>query len=212
MISLQTLALPLKSFHLRSHQVYIALLVALLLSDSCSLQKNTATPNTPIESKNKKSSLGHIGTTSSPNTSDKKLIVTYQEKYASILGGPVEVNNLALFQFMDEWINAPYKYGGNSTKGVDCSRLSIRLMENVYQKNVIGNSADILKQCSPISKTQLKEGDLVFFKINSNTVSHMGVFIANNKFIHSTTQAGVIVSDLEDAYYRRYFYAAGRVK
>jgi lipoprotein Spr len=57
----------------------------------------------------------------------------------------------------------------------------------------------------------LKEGDLVFFNTNGRGVSHVGVYLGNNKFIHSSVSRGVMVSDLFETYYLRRFVGAGRI-
>jgi lipoprotein Spr len=62
-----------------------------------------------------------------------------------------------------------------------------------------------------IRKDQLKQGDLVFFNTTGG-ISHVGVYLANNKFVHAAASAGVMISDLEDAYYKRRYIGATRVK
>jgi lipoprotein Spr len=136
----------------------------------------------------------------------------YRQKFAPLIGVPAsQINNVQLYSFIDSWMYAPYRYGGNSKQGVDCSNLSALLFREVYDKNISGSSATIYKETIPISKSDLQEGDCVFFKINTENISHMGVYLANHKFVHATTKAGVIISDLDEPYYRKYFFAAGRV-
>jgi lipoprotein Spr len=64
---------------------------------------------------------------------------------------------------------------------------------------------------NPINKSELKEGDLVFFKIGSRSITHMGVYMGNNKFAHASTSKGVMISDLDEAYWRKYYYKGGRL-
>ena len=75
-----------------------------------------------------------------------------------------------------------------------------------------GSSAEIFKACSPVDRGRLQEGDLVFFKINSSQISHVGVYLANENFVHATLQSGVIISSLNEAYYSKYFFKGGRLK
>ena len=63
---------------------------------------------------------------------------------------------------------------------------------------------------SPVRKDELKEGDLVFFKIHSRSISHIGIYLGNDRFAHASSK-GVAISSLDDAYYSRYFYKGGRV-
>ena len=59
----------------------------------------------------------------------------------------------------------------------------------------------------------MQQGDLLFFAINkSNKISHVGIYLKDDKFIHASSARGVVVSSLNDDYYKKYFYAAGRVK
>lgn len=138
---------------------------------------------------------------------------TIQSKYSTLLH--VEKNaiqQINLYRLIDEWYSTPYKYGGCDKSGVDCSNFTSILYQEIYKKTIKGSSSSIYNQCVPVSKTELQEGDLVFFKIGKQTVSHIGIYLQNNKFVHATTQRGVIISDLNEPYYLRYFYAGGRLK
>ena len=63
-----------------------------------------------------------------------------------------------------------------------------------------------------VNHRNLREGDLIFFKINNRNVSHVGIYISNNKFVHASTSRGVIINDLDEAYYKRNFAFGGRVR
>ena len=67
-------------------------------------------------------------------------------------------------------------------------------------------------QCKHISKQELQEGDLVFFRIDSKDISHVGIYLQNNKFVHATTKAGVMIDDLDEEYYKKYFISGGKTK
>lgn len=62
-----------------------------------------------------------------------------------------------------------------------------------------------------ISTTELQEGDLVFFNTTGRGVSHVGVYLGNNKFIHASVSKGVMVNDLFENYYLKRFVGAGRI-
>ena len=126
-----------------------------------------------------------------------------------------EVDTLAnplLFQTIYEWLGTPYKYAGDCREGVDCSGFTCMLYQTVFGIKLANSSAEIFKEVKPLKKNALEEGDLVFFKIRKHRVSHVGVYIGNNKFVHASVQSGVIVSDLDEPYYKKYFYKGGRVK
>ncbi|MBK0381178.1 C40 family peptidase [Mucilaginibacter segetis] len=119
-------------------------------------------------------------------------------------------SNLKLFNFVHDWIGTPYRFGGNTRKGIDCSAFTKQLYSDVFNLSIRRNSRDIFKMVDPISKDDLKEGDLVFFKIHSRKISHVGIYLGDGKFAHASSH-GVAISNLADAYYARYFYKGGRL-
>lgn len=201
------------NYLLNKHNSFFQNLLVLLLLSSCSTQKSISTLKTDsFKTQSLPSTTDIPGTKSKREGTDALRLLAYQEKYRPALGAQTVINNLQLFDFIDEWINVPYQFGGSSKAGIDCSRLSILLMYEVYHKSIAGSSADIARQTERIAKNQLKEGDLVFFKINSDELNHMGVYLGNGRFIHSTTQRGVVISDLQENYYTKYFVESGRVR
>lgn len=133
--------------------------------------------------------------------------------YAERLGvKPSEIRNNNLYAFIDNWYGVPYQYGGKSKKGIDCSGFVATLYKEVYKKDISGSSESIYEKCSTVSAKDLKEGDLVFFKIDQNRISHIGVYLQNNKFVHASTKKGVMIDDLNEPYYKKYFYKGGKLK
>src|SRR5476649_2167075 len=119
-------------------------------------------------------------------------------------------SNMKLFHFVYDWIGTPYRFGGSSRKGIDCSAFTKELYSEVFNLTIKRNSRDIFSMVSPVSKDELKEGDLVFFKIHSRRISHIGIYLGNNRFAHASSR-GVAISSLDDNYYSRYFYKGGRL-
>jgi lipoprotein Spr len=135
----------------------------------------------------------------------------FAAEYSRKLGVPVpETANQLLYTTLYVWMGVPYKYGGNSKKGVDCSGLICSVYPEVYQIQVPRVSAQMYKEAKKIEEKELKEGDLVFFKIDSRDIRHSGIFLFSDYFIHSTTSKGVIISRLNDTYWRKYFVGGGR--
>jgi murein DD-endopeptidase / murein LD-carboxypeptidase len=134
-----------------------------------------------------------------------------QNKYAQLLDiDPRFVNNLKLYQFIDDWYHAPYKYAGRSKSGVDCSDFVSLLLDSVYTISFGGSSASMFTRLKPVKKEDLHEGDLVFFKIAGDRISHVGFYLTNNKFVHASVSQGITISDLNEDYYKKYFYSGGR--
>lgn len=133
-------------------------------------------------------------------------------KYAALMGVPADdLNNKKLVNFLDNWYGVPYKYGGSDHSGIDCSHLVAKALQDVYNKKVTGTAGDMEKLSSHIKESKLQEGDLVFFKIESKQVSHVGVYLANHHFMHASSKKGVMISDLEEPYFKKYYYAGGRI-
>lgn len=153
--------------------------------------------------------ISSCGTKKSATNSSHKSV---EEKYSQLLGVSKEdISNKKLYSFIDEWYGVPYKYGGKNKSGVDCSDFATILFKEVYGKDFSGSSESMSHQSRKISSDELHEGDLVFFKIDSKDISHVGIYLQNNKFVHATTKAGVMIDDLNEEYYKKCFESAGRI-
>ncbi len=153
----------------------------------------------------------------------KNAILPIQKKYGAILNmPPKEIKNVPLFKFIDEWMNTPYKMGGETKDGIDCSFFSQYLFHDVYG-NLIERTAqkqyDAPDTDKFIGQEFLKQGDLIFFNHRGSehsAITHVGVYLGNNKFVHSTSRKsnsgrnGVQISDLKKKHWQKMFVAAGR--
>lgn len=117
-----------------------------------------------------------------------------------------------LYSFINDWYGVPYKYGGCQKAGVDCSCFTSILCEQVYNFKLSRTAGDMYKDCEKIGPEDAREGDLCFFKINSSSISHVGVYLKSRLFVHASTSRGVVISSLDEAYYKKYFFCAGRLK
>jgi murein DD-endopeptidase / murein LD-carboxypeptidase len=134
-----------------------------------------------------------------------------KEYFSQIMGVALSTtSNVKLFQFVYDWVGTPYHFGGDSKKGIDCSAFTKELYAKVFNLTIKRNSRDIFSMVSPVRKDDLQEGDLVFFKIHSRSISHVGIYLGGGKFAHASNR-GVAINSLEDGYYSRYFYKGGRL-
>ena len=134
-----------------------------------------------------------------------------QFKYAIQLNVPVEtLTNASLYNLIDEWWNTPYRLGGTTKKGIDCSAFVQTLMLGVFAVQLPRTAREQRTASTKIETEEMREGDLVFFNTRGR-VSHVGVYLHNNKFVHASTSGGVMISDLNEDYWRRKFIGAGRI-
>jgi lipoprotein Spr len=119
-------------------------------------------------------------------------------------------SNVKLFQFVYDWVGTPYRFAGSSKKGIDCSGFTKELYSKVFNMDIKRNSRDIFSMVTPVAKDELKEGDLMFFKIHSRSITHVGIYLGDGRFVHAASR-GVAISNIDDAYYTRYFYRGGRM-
>ncbi|MDE7402650.1 MAG: C40 family peptidase [Muribaculaceae bacterium] len=166
----------------RSSYLIIAFLFCVMMSSCHSHRKITATPGHP------EVSHLHVG---KPNKTQKKII-----------------------DEACEWIGTPYKYGGVSKgDGCDCSGMVMVIYESIKGVKIPRNSAKQSEFCQPINADEVEAGDLVFFATGKDPdrVSHVGLVIDNNSFIHASSSKGVVISQLTSPYYQRTFRMYGRV-
>ncbi|WP_290675331.1 C40 family peptidase [Aquabacterium sp.] len=112
------------------------------------------------------------------------------------------------------FLGVPYRRGGTSEKsGFDCSGFTRHVFENSVglilprRASEQANSPDLI----PIQKSELKPGDLVFFNTLRHTFSHVGIYIGDDKFIHSPRAGGQVrVEDMRQAYWQQRFDGARR--
>ena len=134
-------------------------------------------------------------------------------KYAEILKSKKsEVKNIKLYTFIDDWYGTKYKYGGLLKSGVDCSGFCNVLYNQVYNKQIQRTTAELFKKINKTSKKNLREGDFVFFNISSKKNSHVGIYLKNNMFVHASSSKGVVISSLENPYYKKAYSKGGRLR
>ena len=134
-----------------------------------------------------------------------------QFKYAMMMNVDVEsLKNISLLGFIDNWFGTRYKLGGTTKRGIDCSALTGALLLAVYGFNLPRTARQQYDATDHIDKDELQEGDLVFFNTHGG-VSHVGVYLKNDYFLHASTH-GVTISSLDDHYYAKRFICGGRVE
>ncbi len=136
---------------------------------------------------------------------DEDLIFEDQENYVAL-----QMINNAM-----DFLGVRYRGGGTTMAGMDCSGM-VTAVFNIFGLKLPRSSHEMARIGEKIDKSQVKKGDLVFFRTNGrSTINHVGMVVEVNgdeiKFIHSSTQKGVIISSTKEPYYQRTFAQANRV-
>jgi len=109
------------------------------------------------------------------------------------------------------FIGAPYRFGGSSLKGIDCSSF-VQKIYKIFDITLPRNAAQQSKVGISVSREKLTEGDLVFFH-TKRSLGHVGIYIGNNEFVHASSKRKVVrIDSLDTPYYQKRFQRAVRVK
>lgn len=133
-----------------------------------------------------------------------------QIKYSIILNVTVEqLNNVPLLKQIEKWWGTRYCMGGSTENCIDCSAFTQAILLDVYSIWMPRTAREQFSTTERIKRNDLMEGDLVFFK-SGRHISHVGIFLTNEKFVHASSSNGVIISDLNDSYWKSRYAGAGR--
>lgn len=116
----------------------------------------------------------------------------------------------ALYTEFKKWDNTPYKYGGTSLNGIDCSGFTQVVFKNVFNKKIPRTTREQAKIGYRVNQKNIKVGDILIFKTGRD-VRHSGIVIEGDRFIHSGTSTGVIISSLSNPYWKTHYWQARRV-
>ena len=127
------------------------------------------------------------------------------------LGDPIMViANLSEHQ--QEWKGTRYRLGGTSKSGVDCSGFMQITFRDLFGIDLPRTTTEQANEGTRVSKSEIKTGDLVFFKTGRGpNGKHVGVYVKNGQFLHASTKGGVIYSDLDSPYWTKTFWQARRL-
>lgn len=138
----------------------------------------------------------------------KKRGASYSRGSGAVLGsGDAE----RIISYAKKFLGVRYVYGSSSATAFDCSGFTMY----VYKAagiNLPHSASEQSKKGLAISKKDLKAGDLVFFETSGRGISHVGIYIGDNKFIHASSGAGrVVTTSLSDDYYESRYRGATRI-
>lgn len=124
-----------------------------------------------------------------------------------------QVVTTALQKQLKQWKGTPYRLGGDSLKGIDCSAFVQRTFNDKFDIALPRTTTAQTSEGVKIGKDNLKPGDLIFFKTNwGGSGLHVGIYNGNNQFIHASSSKGVMTSSLNEKYWKQRFYQARRLQ
>lgn len=115
-----------------------------------------------------------------------------------------------LLSSYSRWLGTPYAWGGDSKSGIDCSALTRRVYRETFGIELPRTAAEQVQKGKRVSASNLRPGDIVFFKTNGTT-NHTAVYVGNSLFINASSSKGVVMSSLESPYWKKYFKYGVRV-
>ncbi|QMI05791.1 bifunctional murein DD-endopeptidase/murein LD-carboxypeptidase [Citrobacter sp. RHB25-C09] len=169
-----------------------AIAVAVLLS-ACSTTTNTA--------KNMHSETHAVG-------KDSSSLQASQDEFEKMVRN-IDVKSRIMDQYAD-WKGVRYRLGGDSKKGIDCSSFVQRTFREQFGLELPRSTSEQQGSGKSVSRSNLRTGDLVLFRAGS-TGRHVGIYIGNNQFVHASTSSGVIISSMNEPYWKKRYNEARRV-
>jgi cell wall-associated NlpC family hydrolase len=116
-----------------------------------------------------------------------------------------------LIKAVSPWMGTPYKIGGTTQNGVDCSGFVQEIIRVVWGKHAPRSSREQFEWAKPLEKGKHAGGDLVFFRIRGPKISHVGLMLDAKHFVHASTSSGVRVDLLSTPYYENTWVGFGRI-
>lgn len=190
---------------MKNLQKIVAFLFILLIVASCSNVKRINKPNSSKHTTTRHTTKKENRPPSS--SSERSTTMTNSDVYALSMKELKQYGS-NLTDYCISWVGTPYKAGGTTKQGVDCSGFVFNVYNDVYNIKLSRRSSDMAKDVTILSdKKKMKEGDLIFF--GKNRINHVGIFIRGDKFIHASSSKGVIVSSLEENYWKTNYHSCG---
>jgi murein DD-endopeptidase / murein LD-carboxypeptidase len=113
--------------------------------------------------------------------------------------------------FSKDWIGTPYKLGGTSREGIDCSALTQKLFDDVFHVVLPRRVVEQRVEGLEIHRDSLEAGDLIVFRGTLFGRPHIGVYINKGDFLHASSSKGVTISNLDEYYWKKKFRCGRRI-
>jgi NlpC/P60 family len=150
------------------------------------------------------------------NEEPKRKVIRKVER-SRPLSGPHQVGPWSAIEqdkfgrLLQEYLGTPYQGTSKYQAGIDCSRFTSEVYRRFDDLRLPRVARDQARSGQSVSRSHLRYGDLVFFAIGGKTVSHVGIYIGDESFIHASSSRGVVIDKLGSSYWRKYYHSARRV-
>jgi cell wall-associated NlpC family hydrolase len=118
----------------------------------------------------------------------------------------------AVLEAATAYLGTPYRWGGSTRRGMDCSGLVWRAFHDAGGRQLPRTSAAMAREGLPLTRAELQPGDLVFFATGGGGIDHVGIYEGGGSFIHASSSRGVVRSSLSERYWRRSYAGARRIR
>lgn len=142
------------------------------------------------------------------NNQNGFLLQASQDEFEKMVQN-VDIKSRILEQYAD-WKGVRYRLGGTTKRGVDCSAFVQLTFREQFGLDLPRSTSEQQDTGSQVARTKLRPGDLVLFRAGS-TGRHVGIYLGNDNFVHASTSSGVMISSLNDSYWKNRYREARRV-
>lgn len=118
---------------------------------------------------------------------------------------------LRLGRIIQSYLGTPYSGHSPFVKGLDCSQFVRNVFRTFNNTELPRTSKEQFKMGHKITRGHLRYGDLVFYKTNGKSISHVGIYIGYGEFVHASSSSGVIISRIDEEYWRKRYVGARRI-
>ena len=198
-----------------------------MMFTACSSKNTLTSDNTILENSSKEVTLSYgeykklydakNNTVKNKPLSNYEAIITPKE-YKALMFNEKEENKSfseipkkkqAFTDFYSEWKDVKYKMGGNSKSGIDCSAFTQKIYKEKFGVELPRTTLTQVNMGEEVKKSDLKPGDLVFFK-TSKTDKHVGVYVGNNNFLHASIR-GIQFTSMDKPFYKKNYWTSRRI-
>lgn len=126
-------------------------------------------------------------------------------------GGRIGQNRDRIERVIKSYLGTPYRWGGESHDGIDCSGLVVAVFREALAVYLPHSTQELFKMGLKVGRGKLRFGDMVFFSEKGGEPTHVGVCLGGGRFAHASKENGVTISSLDASYFRERYVGARRI-